>query len=161
MAATELSRLVVTLPSDTEIRMVRQFRAPRSLVFEAHTKPEHLRRWWGPQGSTLSVCEVDLRVGGQWRFVCVEEAGEFGFRGEYREISPVDRPVYTFEYEGMPGSVSVETIEFAEADGVTTLTDTAVFASKEERDGMLESGMEEGANDSMDRLGEVRAQLLG
>ena len=160
MPNTSTSSLTLTLLSDTEIRMTRQFRAPRALVFEAHTKVEHLRRWWGPRNTTLTVCDVDLRVGGQWRYVCREESGaEFGFRGEYREIDPVQRLAYTFEFEGMPGHICLETLEFEEAGGVTTLIDTTTFDSKEDRDGMLESGMEEGANESMDRLSELIDEL--
>lgn len=152
--------LTVTLPSDLEIRMTRQFRAPKALVFEAHIRPEHLRRWWGPKTSTMTVCEVDARVGGRYRFVCKEADGsEHGFRGEYREIAPPDRLSYTFEYEGMPGHISTETITFAEADGVTTLTSNTAYASMEDRDGMIESGMEQGANESMERLEALLPQI--
>ena len=155
----DIQTLTVTLPSDLEIRMVRTFRAPKARVFEAHIRPEHLRRWWGGK-SAMTVCEVDARVGGRYRFVCQGPDGaEHGFRGEYREIAPPDRLSYTFEYEGMPGHISTETLTFVEENGVTTLIDETVFASKEDRDGMLESGMEAGANDSMDRLEDVLAEL--
>jgi uncharacterized protein YndB with AHSA1/START domain len=141
----------MTLPSDREILGTRTFDAPRALVFEAHTKPEHLVHWWGMD--SLSVCEVDLRPGGAWRFVERNAAGEeFGFHGEYREITPPEKLVYTFEYEGLPGHVSVETLTFEEQDGKTILTGHTLFDSQEDRDGMLQSGMEEGANVTYKRL---------
>ena len=160
MSQAQTSKLQVTLPSDTEIRMTREFDAPAALIFDAHTKPEHLRRWWGQRGTTLSVCDVDLRVGGAWRFVCREESGvEYGFHGEYKAISPPHTLSYTFEFEGMPGHVCLETLTFEEKDGKTLLIDTTVFDSKEDRDGMIASGMESGANESLDRLEELLAEL--
>ena len=155
MVPTNSSSLTVALPSDREIVMARVFDAPRALVFEAYTKPEHVARWWGRTGSTLPVCDIDLRVGGAWRFVERQADGsEYGFSGEYREIVPPERLVYTFEFEGMPGHVVVETLTFVEHDGKTTLTSTSVFDSVEDRDGMLQSGMEAGASESYDRLAE-------
>jgi uncharacterized protein YndB with AHSA1/START domain len=151
MAQTRSQAWEITLPSDREIVMTRTIDAPRSLVFEAHTRPEHLVHWWGM--SPLTVCEVDLRPGGAYRFVERNEAGEeFGFRGEYREIVVPERLTYTFEYEGLPGHISVETLIFEERDGRTLVTGRTVFDSGEDRDGMMESGMEEGANVSYDRL---------
>jgi len=147
--------LTITLPSDREILITRVFDAPRRLVFEAHSKPEHVARWWGPRGTTLPVCEMDFRPGGAWRFVSRGPDGaEDAFRGEYREIVPPERIVWTFEWEGMPGHVSVETTTFVEQDGKTTITNTSVFQSVEDRDGMLQSGMEKGAAETWDRLAE-------
>jgi len=147
--------MTLTLPSDREIVMTRVFDAPRRLVFEAHSKPEHVKHWWGRRGSTLPICEMDFRPGGAWRFV---ERGPDGqdnaFRGVYREITPPERIVWTFEFEGMPGHVSVETLTFVERDGKTTLTGRSVFETREDRDGMLQSGMEAGATETMDRLAE-------
>jgi uncharacterized protein YndB with AHSA1/START domain len=152
-SAPGISKTTLTLPSDLEIVLRRVFDAPRGLVFEAHTKPEHIRRWWGPGAFTLSVCEMDFRPGGSWRFVQRGPRGEeYGFRGEYREIVPPDRLVYTFEFEGMPGHVAIETLTFAEHDGKTTLTSTLRFDSAADRDGMLQSGMEKGAAETWDRL---------
>jgi uncharacterized protein YndB with AHSA1/START domain len=149
------SKLTVTTPSEREIRMTRTFDAPRRLVFEAHSKPEHVRQWWGRRGSTMLVCDMDFRPGGSWRFVTREPEGdENGFRGEFREIAPPERIVWTFEWEGLPGHISVETLSFEERDGKTTLTATSVFDSVEDRDGMLQSGMEEGAGETWDRLEE-------
>jgi uncharacterized protein YndB with AHSA1/START domain len=147
------SSLSVTLPSDREIVLTRSFEAPRALVYEAFSKPEHVGQWWGPAGATLPVCEMDFRPGGRWRFVSHESDGnDYAFRGEYREIVPPERIVWTFEFEGMPGHVSVESIDFQERDGTTTITTTTVFDSVEDRDGMLQSGMETGAAESYNRL---------
>jgi uncharacterized protein YndB with AHSA1/START domain len=147
------STLSVSLPSDREIRMTRTFDAPRALVYEAFSKPEHVGHWWGPAGASLPVCEMDFRPGGKWRFVTHETDGnDYGFRGEYREVVPPERIVWTFEFEGMPGHVSVETMDFQERDGKTTITSTTVFDSVEDRDGMLQSGMETGAAESYNRL---------
>jgi uncharacterized protein YndB with AHSA1/START domain len=160
MAARASSNLALTLPSDREIVMTRVFDAPRRLVFEAWTKPEHLTRWWGRRGSTLPVCEMDFRPGGAWRFVeRGRDGGEHAFRGVYREIVPPERLVYTFEFEGMPGHVSIETLTFVEQDGKTTLVNTVLFESVEDRDGMLRSGMEAGAVETLDRLAEHLTEL--
>jgi uncharacterized protein YndB with AHSA1/START domain len=159
---TSSTGLIVTTPSDTEIVMTRVFDAPRALVFEAHSKPEHIRRWWGPRGYTTPITEMDFRPGGAWRFVQRGTDGtEFGFRGEFREIVPPEKIVWTFEFEGMPGHVSVQTLTLEEKDGRTTLTSRLEFPSTEERDGMLHSGMERGASDSMDRLEEHLAVMAG
>lgn len=152
------NRLTVSTPSDTEIVLTRVFDAPRELVFEAHSRCEHLRRWWG-RGNPLD-CELDFRPGGTYRFVEHAPDGEqYAFRGEYREIVAPERIVQTFEFEGMPGHVSVETLVFEEHDGKTTLTGTSVFASVADRDGMLNSGMAEGAAQSLDQLAELLASL--
>jgi uncharacterized protein YndB with AHSA1/START domain len=145
------SKLTVTLPSDLEITMARVFEAPRALVFEAHSKPEHVKHWWG-RGNPLD-CEMDFRPGGRYRFVEHAPDGEdYAFRGEYREIVAPERIVQTFEFEGMPGHVAEETLVLTEESGKTTVTSTTRFASKEDRDGMLASGMEVGANESYDAL---------
>ena len=145
--------LTVTTPSDREIVLSREFDAPRALVFEALSKPEHLRHWWGQADSTLVHCEVDFRPGGRWRFVERDKDGqEWGFRGEVREIVPPERIVQTFEWEGLPGHISVETMQLEDLSGRTRITVTSVFDSVEDRDGMLQSGMEQGASESYDRL---------
>jgi len=141
----------VTTPSDREIQMTRVFDAPRDLVWEAHTKAEHLKHWWG-RGNPLDV-ELDFRVGGKYRYVEHAEDGEnYAFRGEFREISPPERLVQTFEFEGMPGHILVETLVFTEEGGKTTIIGTSVFDSVEDRDGMLQSGMAEGAQQSYQAL---------
>lgn len=151
------SALKIELPSDREIVMTRTFNAPRELVFEAHSKCEHLKEWWGPRKYTLEVCDLDFRPGGKYRFVHRGPDGveEHGFRGEFREIVPPERIVWTFEYEGWPGQISVDTMVLEDlGDGRTKLSATSVFDSKEDRDGMLQSGMEEGAGETYDRLDE-------
>ena len=147
--------LTVTTPSDREIVMIREFDAPRDLVFEAHSSCEHMSRWWGPRKYEIVGCEIDFRPGGKWRIVHRGPDGEeYAFRGEYREIVPPERIVWTFEFEGFPGAVSVETMTLEEHDGKTTFTATSVWDTQEQRDQMLQSGMEEGATETMERLDE-------
>ena len=160
MGASGSKQLTVTTPSDREIVMTRVFDAPRDLVFEAHSSCEHMSRWWGPRRYEVAKCDLDFRPGGAWRIVHRGSDGdEHGFRGEFREIVRPERIVWTFEWEGLPGHVSVQTAEFEEHDGKTTLTATAVFSSVEDRDGMLDSGMESGAAESYDRLEEYLESL--
>ena len=145
--------LTVTTPSDLEIVLTREFDAPRALVFDVLSKPEHLPHWWGGPSSTLIHCEMDFRPGGKWRFVERDKDGqEWGFRGEVREVVPPERIVQTFEWEGLPGHISVETMQLEDLGGRTRITVSSVFDSVEDRDGMLQSGMEQGAGDSYDRL---------
>jgi uncharacterized protein YndB with AHSA1/START domain len=155
------SKLTVSLPSEREIVLTRVFHAPRALVWEAVTRPEHLVHWWGRTGSTLPVCEVDFRPGGAYRYVeRAADGSEHGFRGTYREIVPPERVVNTFEYEGLPGHVSVDTMTLQEQpDGTTLLTSHALFDSVEDRDGMVQSGMEYGAEESYSRLDAYLASL--
>ena len=156
------NKLTVTTPSEREILSTRIFDAPRDLVFEAHSSCEHMSHWWGPRKYEFASCEMDFRPGGAWRIVHRGPDGEIpGFRGEFREIVRPERIVWTFEWEGMPGHVSVQTATFEEHDGKTTLTATALFDTTEDRDGMLESGMEEGAADTYDRLDEYLETLRG
>jgi len=146
-------QLTISTPSDLEIVMTRQFDAPRDLVFEAHTSCEHMSKWWGPRRYEVTDCDIDFRPGGAWRMVHRGPDGqEFGFHGEFRDIVRPDRITWTFEFEGMPGHVSVDTVTFEELDGVTTLTATSTFSSIEDRDGMLNSGMTEGATETWERL---------
>jgi uncharacterized protein YndB with AHSA1/START domain len=161
MGGSGRNELKVTTPSDREIVMTRVFDAPRDLVFEAHTSCEHMSQWWGPRKYEIVNCEIDFRPGGSWRIVHRGPEGEeYAFRGEYREIVRPERIVWTFEFEGMPGT-SVETMTLEEDDGKTTFTGTSVFDSVEQRDGMLESGMESGAAETMDRLEEYLDVLKG
>ncbi len=151
----------VTTPSDYEIRLTRLFDAPRRLVFEAMTKAEHIKRWWGQLGDGYSVpvCEVDLRPGGAWRFTSQTPQCDCTFYGVYREIAPPDRLVFTEIYEPFPDAESVVTAEFTEEKGKTRLTVTARYPSLEVRDIVLKSGMEKGAAMSYDRLEEVAQEL--
>ena len=160
MVAKSSSALVVTLPSDREIQMTRLFDAPRELIFEAYTSCEHLARWWGPRKYELSSCKMDFRPGGKYRFVHSGPDGEeHGFRGEYREIVEPERIVSTFEWEGLPGHISIDTLTLTEENGKTRYTIGSLFDSVEDRDGMLQSGMEGGANESMERLDELLQQM--
>ena len=162
MIEKKIGALTLTTPSDREIVMTREFDAPRELVFEAHTKCEHLEKWWGPRKYTLALCEMDFRPGGKYRFLHRGPDGveEHGFRGEYREIVPPERIVWTFEYEGMPGHVSVDTLTLEDiGGGKTKLVAHSLFDSAEDRDGMLQSGMEEGAGETWDRLAELLAEM--
>ncbi len=151
----------VSTPSDCEIRMTRLFNAPRALVFEAMTRPEHIREWWGRLGDGYSVpvCEADLRVGGKWRFVNRHPHGEAAFYGEYREIAAPARVVFTEIFEAFPDTVSVVTAELTEEDGRTRLTATVRYPSAEVRDMVLGTGMATGAGISYDRLEDVLVEL--
>ncbi len=162
MTMTEqTSPLNLKMISDREIEMSRTFNAPRELVFEAMSKPEHLKRWWGLRSSELVVCDIDFQPGGAWRFVSREPDGnEYAFRGVFREITPPERLVWTFEFEPMPGHISVDDMRLTEQDGKTLLTVTSTFDSKEDRDGMIQSGMESGAAESYDRLDELLQTLV-
>ncbi len=156
------SELTVTTQGDRDIKMTREFDAPRDLVFEAHTSCEHMKNWWGPKRYEIASCEIDFRPGGKWRIVHKAAEGEDedqGFRGEFREIVPPERIVWTFEWEGMPGHISVETLTLEEQDGKTTLTATSVYDTVEDRDGMLQSGMESGAAETYERLDEYLETL--
>ena len=142
-----------TTPSDREIVMERVFNAPRALVFRVTNDPELLPQWWGPARLTTNVVQWDLRPGGAWRVVQRDAGGnEYGFRGVYREIVPPERVVRTFEFEGVPGHVAVETATFEDLGGRTRLRVTSLFESVEDRDGMLQGGAESGATESWERL---------
>jgi uncharacterized protein YndB with AHSA1/START domain len=150
----------VTTPTDREIHIEREFDAPREQVFAVYTDPSLIPEWWGPRGTTAIVDRMDVRRGGSWRFVFREPDGsETGFRGTYREVTPPERIVQTFEWEGMPGHVSVETATFEDLGDRTRVTTTSQFHTPEERDGMLASGMEGGLNDTYARLDELLARL--
>ncbi len=150
-----------TTPSDREIRLTRLFDAPRHLVFEAMTRPEHVRRWWGILSDeySVTVCEIDLRPGGAWRFVGRGPRGEYAFHGVYREIAPPDRLVFTEIYDPFPDAESVVTSVFTEESGKTRLTVTALYPSVEVRDSVLKTGMERGAAISYDHLEDLVREL--
>ena len=150
----------VTTPTDREIHIERVFDAPRDRVFAVYTDPQLIPEWWGPRGTTAIVDEMDVRTGGRWRFVMRNSDGsESGFRGAYREVTPPERIVQTFEWEPMAGHVSVETATFEDLGDRTKVTTTSIFHTTEERDGMLGSGMEGGLNETYARLDEVLAKL--
>jgi uncharacterized protein YndB with AHSA1/START domain len=165
MAASNLRTsptLILTTPSDLEILLTRVFDAPRRLVFEAMIKPEHVRRWWGPRGTSLSACEIDLRPGGAWRLVLRMGNGqEVVFKGVYIEIVPPERLVSTECFDepsvGRPEWLSTITLE--EHDGKTTFTNRILHKSTETRNGQLGSGMEKGAGETFDRLAEYLGEM--
>jgi uncharacterized protein YndB with AHSA1/START domain len=149
--------LKVTTPTDREIVLTRVFDAPRDLVFDAFSKPELLKRWFGPRGWSMPICEVDLKVGGGFRFVLRGPDGkDMGMRGLYREITPPERSVHMESFDDYPGESQVTAI-FVEQEGKTTLTATVLYPSKEVRDIVLKSGMEHGAAESYDKLAELLA----
>jgi uncharacterized protein YndB with AHSA1/START domain len=156
----------VTTPSDEEILITREFDAPKHLVYKAWTTPELVRRWWAGRRGEVTLAEIDLRVGGMWRYVMTANEGhEVAFHGEYREILPNERIVATEVYEGMPADEApaaeppVTIVTFTESDGRTTLTQLVQCHTKELRDLILESGMESGMQESMDALEEVAKSL--
>lgn len=149
-----------TLRSELELEVSRVFRAPRALVFDAHVNPEHVRQWWGPHGSVLITCEMDVRPGGTWRYVLRKRDGrELAFRGDYRQIVAPERLVQTFEFEGVPGAITVESLTFAEQNGATTVTAVTTFQTIADRDRIIQSGMEGGAAEVYDRLEELLLAL--
>ncbi|HVQ58393.1 MAG TPA: SRPBCC family protein [Solirubrobacterales bacterium] len=149
----------LSTPGEREIHVERIFEAPRERVFAAYTDPELIPQWWGPYGTTTVVDEFEPRAGGRWRFVSQDSGGdEAAFRGVFREVVAPERIVWTFEWEGMPGHVSVETSRFEDlGDGRTKVIADTVFHTGAERDGMLDSGMERGMNETFARLDELLA----
>jgi len=157
---SEAAAATVTTPTDREIHIERVFEAPRERVFAIYTDPELIPEWWGPRGTSAIVDEMDVRPGGSWRFVIRNSDGsETGFRGTYREVVAPERIVQTFEWEGMPGHVSVETATFKDLGDRTRVTTTSIFHTTEERDGMLGSGMEGGLQETYARLDELLERL--
>lgn len=149
--------LKVTTPTDREIVLTRVFDAPRHLVWDAFTKPALLKRWFGPRDWSLVVCEVDLKVGGGFRFVLRGPDGrDMGMRGTYREIVPCERSIHTESFDDFPGESTVTTI-LTEKGSTTTLTATVLYPSREVRDAVIQSGMEHGAAESYDKLAELLA----
>ena len=156
----EKHRLGVSTPSEREIVLKRTFDAPRDLVWQAVTKPEHVAKWYGCDESTVAVCEIDLRVGGAWRYVIrMAQGEEFGFHGVYNEIIEPKKIVSTEVFEPMPDFESLNTMVLEEREGRTTLTTTVLHGSPEARDGHLNSGMEVGAGQSFDRLEDLLQSL--
>jgi uncharacterized protein YndB with AHSA1/START domain len=163
MAAVTSGTAKVTLPTDEQILITREFDAPKHLVYEAWTTPELVRRWWSGKRGEVTSAEIDLRVGGRWRYVMIAHGGfEVAFHGEYRAIVPNERIVTTEVYEGAPeppeGDV-VNTVTFSEADGRTTLTLLVECPSKAVRDAIIDSGMEAGMQEGMDLLERVAVSL--
>jgi uncharacterized protein YndB with AHSA1/START domain len=156
MATTTSGTAKVTLPTDEQILITREFAAPRHLVYEAWTTPELVKRWWHANRGEMTVAEIDLRVGGGWRYAMVTPDGtEVAFHGEYREIVPDERLVSTEVYEGFPDAEALDTLTLTEVDGRTILEVLVQHASKEHRDAHIASGMEDGMQDALDLLEQV------
>jgi uncharacterized protein YndB with AHSA1/START domain len=165
MAVASTGTAKVTLPKDEQILITREFNAPKDLVYKAYTEPELVKRWWSGQRGEMTSCEIDLRVGGTWRYVMVATNGfEVAFHGEYRDLVPNERIVTTEVYEGLPEDQQpaedvVNIVSFTEADGRTTLTLLVQTPSKEVRDAIINSGMEGGMQEGMDLLEQVAISL--
>jgi uncharacterized protein YndB with AHSA1/START domain len=162
MTVTSNNRATVTLPDDQQILIEREFDAPRELVYKAYTTPELIKRWWHAKRGQVTLVEIDLRVGGHWRYAMVTPDGtEVGFHGEYREVVPNERLVTSEVFEGLPEGVSeedaatVNTATLTEAHGRTTLTILIEAKSKASRDAIIESGMEDGLQDALELLEQV------
>ena len=159
MSASTEATSVLTTPSDREIHVERVFDAPRDLVWRAFTEPELVAQWWG-RGNKLVIERMEVERGGHWRFVEHSDHGEHGFEGRFREVTPQDRLAYTFEWDGMPGYVAVDTTTFEDlGDGRTKVVTTSIFHTTEERDGMLNSGMQQGLDESYAALDRLLASL--
>jgi uncharacterized protein YndB with AHSA1/START domain len=159
-AVTSRGTATVTLPTDGQILITREFDAPKHLVYKAWTTPELVKRWWSGNRGEMTIAEIDLRVGGAWRYVMVTDDGfEVAFHGEYREIVPNKRIVSTEVYEGMPEGEALNTVTFTETEGRTTLTVLVQHASKEARDAHIDSGMEIGMQEAMDKLEQIATSL--
>ena len=156
-----IEKAQVTLPSDCEVHVARSFKAPKALVYRAYTEPQLVRRWMlGPPGWTMPVCEMDVRVGGnyRWRWRSDDNASEFGFSGTFREVHPASRVVHTEAYDpgtlgdGYPGEPAIVTVTFTEEGGVTTVTTLIDFRTKETRDAAMATGMTDGMEQSYQLL---------
>ena len=160
---TNSGTAMVTLPADSQIQIVREFDAPAHLVWRAWTEPELIKRWWHAKRGEVTIADVDLRVGGTWRWVSITTDGtEVAFHGEYRELVPNERMVYTEVFEGVPGGddmPAVNTMTLTEKDGRTTVTTVSEYGIQEIRDMVLATGMEAGMQDAMDLLEEVAISL--
>jgi len=163
MAVASSGTARVTLPTDEQILIMREFDAPKHLVYRAWTTPELVKRWWHANRGEMTVCEIDLRVGGAWRYVMVVDGGfEVAFHGEFREIVPNERLVSTEVYEGIPDAeelAALDILTLTEVNGRTTLTILVEHPTKEGRDAHISSGMEDGMQDAMDLLEQVAGSL--
>jgi uncharacterized protein YndB with AHSA1/START domain len=162
-----IEKAQVSQPSEREVKVTRSFRAPRALVYKAYTEPQLVKRWLlGPPGWTMPVCEMDVRVGGRyrWRWRSDKDGKEFGFAGTFREVQPASRLVHTEAYDPgtvadqYPGSEAIVTVTFTEEDGVTTVTSLIDFGSKEARDAAVSTGMTDGMEQSYQLLDKLLSE---
>lgn len=157
MPAATANRATITTPTDREIHIERIVNGPRSQVWRAFTDPELVAKWWG-RGNKLTIEKHEPVRGGHWRYVEHTDHGAFGFEGRYREVTPEERIVRSFEWDGMPAHVLIETLTLQDlGDGRTKILMDSLFHSREERDGMMQSGMEGGLNESLDALDRLLA----
>ena len=145
------------MPSDTEVVVSRLFDASAEKLWNVMNDPALISKWWGPRATTTKVDKMDVRVGGKWRYLVSDERGEVAFSGEYKEIKPPHKVVFTFEFEPVAGHISTQTVTLEEKDGKTLLVAHLAFANKMDRDGMVDSGMESGNRETWDRLEELAA----
>jgi uncharacterized protein YndB with AHSA1/START domain len=164
VAMTSSGTAVLTLPTETQIQITREFAAPKHLVFKAWTTPELIKRWWHANRGEVTVADVDLRVGGKWRWAMIATGGfEVAFHGEYREIVPNERIVHTEVFEGVPGGdedPAIVTITLTEQEGRTTLTQLMQVSNRETRDMIINTGMEAGLQDALDLLEQLAVSLI-
>jgi uncharacterized protein YndB with AHSA1/START domain len=147
---------LIAEPGKHEVTLIRDLDAPRELVFRAFTDPALVARWWGLKNSKTVVDKMEARKGGVWRYVQHDSDGnQWAFNGVYHSVTSPEQLVFTFEFEGMPGHVLMETVTLEDHDGKTRVIDSSVFQSVADRDGMIQSGMEYGANESWDQLEEL------
>jgi uncharacterized protein YndB with AHSA1/START domain len=147
-------------PNKQEFTFERTFDAPRDIVFQVYNDPKRMPDWWGPAGYKFLKLDMDVRTGGSWEVIQTDESGlPFGFRGVYHEVKKPERVVWTFEFDGTPGHVSLETVIFEELDDKTKIIGKSVYQSTQDRDAMIESGMEEGLNEGLDRFEELLKSL--
>lgn len=158
--ATQSKESTLRVLSDTQIEMSRVFNAPRELVWKAMTDPEAIPHWWGFRDGKVVVDQMDVRIGGVWRYIGTDPDGnEHAFNGMYNELLEPERIVYTFEYEAMAGHILIDSVTLQELGGKTRVSVVSTFQSREDLDGMLATGMEDGANESWDRLEELLAAM--
>ncbi|MEA5598185.1 SRPBCC family protein [Rivularia sp. UHCC 0363] len=160
MTTSDNSTLKLTLPSEREILVTRVFDAPQALIFEAWTTPNHVKRWFGCGSMTMIVCEIDLRVGGNWRYVLHDSTNntDFGLAGKYHEIVPSERLVSTEQYDEISDSEHIVTLTLTEQEGKTTLQIHTLYPSVEHRDREIQAGMDTGLSKTLDRLEELLNQ---
>jgi uncharacterized protein YndB with AHSA1/START domain len=160
MTTTSSHTAVVTLPTNTQVLITREFNAPKHLVYKAYTTPELIKRWWSGDRGEVTSAEVDLRVGGKWRYVMTANGGfEVGFHGVYKEIEPNERLVCTEVFEGMPDAEAVDTLALTEHEGKTTLSLLVQHTDQASRDAHINSGMEAGMQEAMDHLEKIAVEL--
>ncbi len=159
--AEKMMPKIVAQPGGREIVITTMYDAPREMVWRAYTEPDLIKQWWGPRELTTNIDQLDVRAGGVWRFVQKDPRGnEYAFRGVFHTVTRPELIIQTFEWEGMPGHVSLQVARFDEKDGRTTVNAIAVFETVEDRDGMIQTGMQKGVDEGSERLSELLARMM-